>query len=232
MGEIFNEIIYRPLFNLLVWLYNLSFSDLGIAIILLTVVVRIILFPLFHKSLKHQRLLQELQPQIRKIQETHKNDKEKQTKAIMDFYKTNKVNPFTPILLLLVQIPVLIALYNVFVRGLSEASLKALYPFVGVPAVLNHQFLGLINLSGHSLLITALATALQFIQGKLSLPASKKGDELSAGDKASRQMIYFMPVITIIFLVNLPAAIGLYWLSTTLFSIIQQIIVNREFRHE
>ncbi len=232
MAFLFNEIIYRPLFNILIWFYSLLFNDLGLAIIFLTVLVRLLLFPLFQKSLKHQKILQEIQPQIKKIQESHKSDKQKQTQAIMEFYKERKINPFMPIFLLLVQLPVLFALYRLFAQGVSESTLNALYPFVAKPVILNHTLLGLIDLGRPNIILTALATITQYFQGQLSLPQKQKGEALSPQERASRQMVYFIPVITLIFLLNLPSAIGLYWIATTIFSIIQQILVNRSFSYE
>src|SRR3989338_3537665 len=115
MSTLFNEVLYRPMVNILVLLYeNITFGSLGIAIILLTLIIRIVLFPVFFKTAKHQRISQELQPHIKRIQEEHKDDKANQTKALMDLYKKHKINPLTPILLIVLQIPIIYALYVVF----------------------------------------------------------------------------------------------------------------------
>lgn len=233
MGNLYNEILYRPIFNALVWLYdNFAFHDLGVAIILATVITRVIFFPLFHKSLKHQRLVQELQPQIKKIQEDHKNDREKQTRAIMDLYGSNKVNPLMPFLLLIVQLPILFALYQVFVAGLSPESFHSLYSFIPEPQNVNHFFLGLVDLRQPNIIITLVATIATYFQGKLAIPKKKAGSGETAADKIGKQMVFLAPAITLIFLFNFPSAVGLYWLTTTAFSIIQQIIVNRGFVDE
>jgi len=114
---IFNETLYRPLFSLLVWVYNtIPGHDLGIAIILVTIFLRIVLYPLSHKALKSQKALQELQPKIKEIQKKFK-DKQEQAKATMEFYKENKINPFSGCLPLLIQLPILIGLYRVFSHG-------------------------------------------------------------------------------------------------------------------
>ncbi|MBI2592884.1 MAG: membrane protein insertase YidC [Candidatus Colwellbacteria bacterium] len=232
MGNLFNEVLYKPIFNSLVWLYNnAAFGDLGVAIILATVLTRIIFFPLFQKSLKHQRLVQELQPRIKKIQEDHKNDREKQTKAIMDLYGSSKVNPLMPFLLLIVQLPILFALYQVFVTGLNPDSFRSLYSFIPEPQSVNHSFLGFMDLRHPNIIITLLATIATYFQGKLALPKTKAGKG-EVADKMSRQMVFLAPGITLIFLFNFPSAVGLYWLTTTTFSIIQQIIVNRGFENE
>ncbi len=134
MSNLFHEILYRPLFNALIFLYQyFSFHDLGIAIILLTIILRLILFPLFHKGAKDQAILQRLAPKIKEIQTNHKNDREKQSKALLDLYRQHKVNPFSGFLLLLVQLPILIALYRVFLNGFSVETLSNLYSFISSP---------------------------------------------------------------------------------------------------
>ncbi len=228
MGNLFNEILYRPLFNALIFLYQyFPLHDLGIAIILLTILIRIVLLPLFYKGAKDQAVMQRLAPKIKEIQKNHKADKEKQAKALLDLYREHRVNPLSGFLLLLVQLPILIALYQVFLKGLSDGALGALYSFVSRPDVLNHYFLGFVDLSQRSILIVVLAAITQFFQSKLVLPKTSSGGELSAAERVGRQMVYLGPVITVIFLVNLPSAIGLYWLTTSAFSVIQQIAINR-----
>lgn len=235
MATIFNELLYRPMLNTLVLLYeNVTFGNLGLSIIILTLLIRIVLFPLFFKTAKHQRISQELQPHIKKIQDTHKEDKATQTKALMDLYKKHNINPFTPIFLLILQIPILYALFVVFSQSfgdtaLSEKALSALYNFVPIPDHINFTFLSL-DLKVKSLILVLIATAAQFIQGKVSLIKPKKSLEnktLSQAEAIGRQMIFIGPLLTFVLLWNLPAAIGLYWLSTTVFSIIQQIMLNR-----
>src|SRR3989344_1180840 len=107
MEAFFRETLYRPFFNALAWLYeNVAFEDLGIAIILLTLAVRLVLFPLFHQTVKHQRITQNLQPEIKRIQNSHKEDKEVQAQKIMELYEEHKVNPLMPLLALIIQIPI------------------------------------------------------------------------------------------------------------------------------
>lgn len=229
IGELFRTILYQPLFNGLVLLYQFaSFNDLGVAIILLTIIVRVILYPVFHKTAKHQRITQELQPEIKKIKETHKKDKEAQTKAIMELYQKNSVNPLTPFFLLLVQLPVLFALYKIFIDGFTENSLSLLYSFVSVPTELSQTFLGIVSLDRANIPIVIIAAAAQFVQGKLAIARSKK--QKAAPDQAqkvARAMVFAGPVIALVILPRFPAAVALYWLTSTIFSIMQQAIVNK-----
>ena len=231
MSAFFNEIFYRPLFNTLIFLYqNITLGDLGLAIILLTIIVRFLLYPLFHKSAKNQRIMQMLQPKIKKIQTEHKDNKEKQATALLEIYREHRVNPFSGFFLLLVQIPVLIALYNVFLYGLADGALGSLYSFIPKPETLNFDFLGLINLHERSMVIVGLAVGAQYIQGKLSLTGAEAGKDLSPQERMAKQMVFIGPVLALIVLMNMPAAIGLYWLTGTVFSVFQQIIVNKSLR--
>jgi len=171
---IFNETLYRPLFSLLVWVYNtIPGHDLGVAIILVTIFLRIVLYPLSHKALKSQKALQELQPKIKEIQKKFK-DKQEQAKATMEFYKENKINPFSGCLPLLIQLPILIGLYRVFLTGLNPESLEVLYPFIQNPGELNPMFVGLLDLSLPSHPLAILAGLSQFLQSKATF--QKKND--------------------------------------------------------
>src|SRR3989338_3426985 len=131
MSGLFNTILYQPLFNALVFLYKyVAFEDLGVAIILLTLVIRLVLYPLFYKSFKNQTLMQRLQGQIRKIQHDHKDNKEKQAQALMALYREHKVNPFSGLIMIIIQLPVLITLYQLFLNGFTPESMSNLYSFL------------------------------------------------------------------------------------------------------
>ena len=230
MGSFFNTILYQPLFNGLVFLYNtIAFQDLGVAIIMLTVVVRVILYPLFYKSFRNQTLMQKLQPKIQKIQHDHKGNREKQAQALMALYKQNNVNPFSGFLLILVQLPILIVLYRLFLEGFTPDSFANLYSFVDLPSQFNNTLLGLIDLQTKSIVIVVLAVVLQYLQGKLSLPKTNKDDK-SPASKVGKSMIIIGPVITLVILITLPAAIGVYWFTSSAFSIAQQIIINKQLK--
>jgi len=229
LTDFFRTILLQPLFNGLVLLYeHVAFEDLGIAIILLTIVVRIILFPLFHKTAKHQKLAQKIQPEVKRIQKKHKNDREAQTKALMELYKEHKVNPLTPLFLLILQLPVLFALYRIFIDGFSGDAFDMLYSFVQMPANITQDFLGIIALDRVSVPLVIITAGAQYVQGLLVVKRSgKKEDTPEQIAKMAKFMIYVGPVIALVILVRFPAAVAIYWLTSTLFSIIQQIIVNR-----
>ena len=227
---IFNESLTRPLFNLLVWMYNVvPGQDFGIAIILVTVLLRVVFYPLSQKALKSQKALQALQPKIKEIQKKYK-DKQEQSRVMMKFYKENKVNPFSGCLPLLVQLPILIALYRVFLVGLEPESLDTLYSFVHNPEVLNPMFLGLVNLAEPSHLFAILAGLSQFLQSKVMFQGNAAVSGSDFSKIMSKQMIYMMPLFMIFIAWNLPAGLALYWIVTMLFSLGQQLHVNKTFR--
>ena len=134
----FQTFLINPLFNALVVFYNtIAYQDLGLAIIFLTVAIRIIFLPLFYKSAKNQILIQRLQPELNKIQHDHKDNKEKQAQAMMELYKKHNVNPFSGFFMIFIQLPILIALYQVFLSGFSIEMFKDLYSFVSAPSEIN-----------------------------------------------------------------------------------------------
>lgn len=226
----FNTILYQPLLNALVLLYQyLPGHDFGIAVIVLTILIRIILYPLMVQSLRSQKVLSELQPKIQEIQTKYKNDKERQAKEMMGLYQKEKINPFGGCLPLLIQLPILIALYRVFWRGFQPEAMDMLYSFVPRPELINPTFLGIINLGEASLVLALLAGVTQFFQTKMVTPKIKKAKTSDQMAKFSgmmqKQMLYFFPIFTVLILLKLPAAIALYWIVTALFSIGQQYLI-------
>ena len=234
MSYIFDTFLYYPLFNALILIYNYaSFSDLGIAIIFLTILIRILLFPLFYKSFEHQTIMQKLQPAMRQIQHEHKEDKEKQALKMMELYREHKVNPFSSFLLILVQLPVLIALYSVFNSGLTDETLTYLYSFVYNPEHLNRLFLGLIDLSKKNIIIVVIAALAQYYQTKLTMPKKDSNSAQSSADSdpmasMAKNMVIIGPLMTVFILGYLPSAIGIYWLTSSVFSLAQQWYINKK----
>lgn len=231
---LYNEALYRPLFNLLILIYNIiPGHDFGVAIILLTLLLRIVLYPLSHKALKSQKAIQELQPKIKEIQRKYK-DKEEKARATMAFYKEHKVSPFSGCLPMLVQLPLLIALYQVFLKGFNPENLDALYFFVHNPEIINPMFFGIVNLANPSPIFAILAGFAQFLQSKVTFKQGK-GAGLAGGAPdfskiMSSQMTYIMPLFMVFIAWRFPSGLALYWIITMLFSFGQQLVVNRSFR--
>jgi len=239
LSNIFNTILYNPLFNGLIALYNfIPGHDLGVAIIVLTILIRFVLYPLSAKSLKAQREMQKLQPELKKIQDLHSGDAQAKQKAVMEFYKKNKINPMSSCLPLLIQFPILIALYRVFITGLNGEKFDALYSFVPAPEHFSSMFFGVLDLSQKNIFLAILAGALQYLQSKMLIkqkpniqPVKKEAEKSNQPNFASmmnKQMLYFMPIFTVFIAASLPAGLALYWVATTLFSIFQQIFLLRK----
>jgi YidC/Oxa1 family membrane protein insertase len=230
----FFVILYQPLFNCLVLLYNyIPGHDFGIAIIFLTIIIRLILYPISIKAVNSQKGLQDLQPRIQELQKKYKDDKEKQAREILELYKAEKINPFSGLLLALIQIPILIALYQVFWNGLNPKELVSLYGFIANPGQINALFLHIIDLSKPNLIFAVLAGLTQYFQTKMMLPRAgteteKKKDGPDVSQIMQKQMVYFLPAFTVIILISLPSALGLYWTASGLFSIAQQYFVLKK----
>jgi len=248
LSFIYNEILYYPLFNLMVFFYNvIPGQDIGVAIIMVTLLVRFALYPMNSKSIKSQRAMQAIQPEMKEIQKKYKEDKEKQAKELMSLYQRRKVNPFSGCVPLLIQFPVLIALYHVFINGFKDESLAILYPFVSNPGYLNPISFGIINLSETNIWLALIAASLQYFQTKMLMGQKKNKEdkkeeenkEKTAEEKTqdfaqsmTKQMIYIMPVITFVFAMSFPSGLALYWAVTTLFAIVQQHIIMKKKKNE
>ena len=233
MAYLFQQIFYRPIFNLLVFFYQtISFHNLGLAIIFTTILIRLILYPFFHKGAKQQMLMQRIQPKVKEIQEKHKGDTQKQSEALMALYKEHGVNPFSSILLLLIQLPIMLAFYWVIRSGLGASQFVNLYSFISAPQNINTIFLGVIDLAKPSVIIILCAAVAQFFQARLAIYHSKGNAQPSAAEKIARQMSFMGPLVTILIFYSLPSAIGLYWFVTSLFSVGQQYFVNRHLREK
>ncbi len=249
--EIFNVLLYQPLMNALVFLYQIvPGQDFGIAVILLTVIIRFILYPVSAKGVRSQKTINEIQPEIKATQEKYKKDKEKQVKEILEIYKKAKISPFSAFLPLLIQLPVLIALYRVLWGVQTTEAISSLYSFVPAPAEISSMFLGFIDLAqtgfiqeingegvflfGNIVIIIGAVVA-QFVQMKMISAKKKspkdgkaKGTPEEMAERMQKQMVYFFPFFTFFILLKLPLAIGLYWFVSTLFSIIQQHFILKK----
>ncbi len=234
-SSLFHIVLYQPLFNLFVFLYNiLPAHDVGLVILLVTVIIRLVLYPLTSAGLKAQKTMQELAPKQAEIQKKFANDKQAQAQATMELYKNNKVNPVTSCLPTLLQIPVLYALYRVFSDGLLSKDLNiVLYSFVHNPEKINAISLGFLNLSQPSYVLAVLAGLAQFWQarGMIRTPTPKEAGEGGKDENTmaimNKQMLYIMPVMTVVIGIRFPAGLTLYWFLSTLFMALQQWFLNR-----
>lgn len=226
IGNWFNVILVYPLLNLLVFFYH-YIPDIGIVIIIITILMRFLLLPSFHRSLKHQQALQALQPKMQEIREKYKDDKERQSKALMELYSVHKVNPLSSCLPILIQLPILIALYQVFIVSLKPLVLQGLYKFVPNPGTIDPAFLNFLDLSHPNYALAILAGVLQFFQTKMSLPKSQANAD-SMTKMMSNYTLYAFPILTIVIGIRFPAGLALYWIVNTIFGIVQQYYILRK----
>lgn len=236
MMQIFYILVYQPLYNALIFFYNvIPGQDFGVAIILTTLALKLLLIPLSKQQIVAQKRMQELQPQIKEIQQKHKNDKEKQTKELMAFYKENKANPFSGCLPLIVQLVFLIAIYRVIIN-ISQAGFVVnagdLYSFITNPGPINHLFLRFVDMTKPNYVLAFLSATAQYYQTKMLFQSqnTNKPQETSSTEPdfaaiMNKQMVYLGPGLTFFIGATFPAALALYWLFSTLFMIFQQLFV-------
>lgn len=220
MKSLIHTILYQPVYNLFVLiLLVMPGHNLGLAIIVLTILVRIVLIPLKYKSLESQMKMRELQPELKRIQESHKDDKQAQSMAMMQLYKERGANPASGCLPTLIQLPLLLVLFYVFKNGFGPEQYKDLYPFVTQPESVSTTFLWVKDLSQPDRLyiLPLLAGVSQFFYSKMimqSMPSTGGSNDISA--IMSKQMTYLFPIMTVFVAASFPAALSLYWVVGTL----------------
>lgn len=235
MGSItslYHVVFFQPLFNALIFLTGIvPFHSLGIAIILLTIFVRLLISPFTHRSIVTQIKMREIEPEIKKIKEQHKHDQQELTRKTMELYKAHGVSPFSGCLMLIIQFPVLIALYQVFIKSIPESS-HFLYSFISLPDAVTTTFLWIIPLTEASILMAFCAGFSQFIQMRLAVPPSGKKEKEKDADISKKFLghaQYIFPIFIIIISVRFPAALALYWTTSNIFAIVHEGVVRKIF---
>ncbi len=234
MSGIYHNFIFDPIYNFLIFLFNaLPWADAGIIIIILTIVVRLIIFPLSRKAIHTQVKMAEIAPELEKIKEKYKDKSEEQAKQILSLYKDKKVNPFSGIFVIIIQIPIIFALYQIFLH-FPEINEALLYPFISAPGEINTTFLGLMDITSKSLIIALLAGLSTFFQFKISMRNQTPPQGNSFGSNLARnmqlQMKYFLPVIVFFVSYSISGAIALYWLTNNLFGIGQELVIRKKMK--
>ncbi|MCC7469540.1 MAG: membrane protein insertase YidC [Bacteroidetes bacterium] len=229
----FQTIFVEPLHNALVFLVNIiPGHDVGFAIIILTILVKFVLSPLHKKTIKGQFEMKQLEPKIKKLKELYP-DKQEQAQKTFELYKEHKVNPLSGCLPVLIQIPIILALYRLFIGGFNPDA-HTIYSFISKPETFNLNFLGLVNLGEKSLVFAIIAGVTQFLQAKFSMArmnnVDKNDDSMQANMSRmmSKQMKYFLPVFIGIVAYQISAAVPLYWAVNNIFSTIQEILIHKK----
>ena len=235
----YNHVIFIPLYNGLIGLIDLlPWIDAGIAVILFTLIVRLILFPLSKKAVVAQVKMRELQPKLDQLKIDFKDDKHAQSLKMMELYKENKVNPFSSILLLFIQLPIMYALYAVFIKsGLPVVNPSLLYTFVSIPTI--HILLfGLIDVTKPSIILSIGAALAQYFQLEFSVTMMKRSNaklatkpvKPDAAQNMTNQMKYIIPVMIFILSYRLSGVLALYWITTNIFTLLQELVVRHRLK--
>lgn len=244
-STLWHTVFFDPIYNGLIFIAgHVPGMDVGIAIILLTIIVKLILLPLSLKAARTQYQMRAVEPELNRIKEHYKDNREALGRETLLVYKNAGINPFASILPALLQIPVIIALYFVVYSGggvkLPVVNEALLYDVVAAPVGLSMLFLGFVDIAGKSVVLALLAGVTQYISGVLSLPPLKpKGEGApSFKDDLARsmqlQMRYVMPLIILFVAYTVSAAVALYFVVSNLMMIVQEYIVRRHIpgRHE
>lgn len=237
MAALFNTFIYEPIYNALAFIVSvIPGSDIGIAIILLTVLIKLVLFPLSLIAVRTQALMREIDPELKHIREEFKDNKEETARRTMALLKDKKVNPFASIFLILIQLPIILGLYFVFLSegaggGFDPA---VLYSFIDLPRDASFMFLGFIDLTGKSVSLAVLVAATQFYNARLMMPTTPQGDAGSLQHDLAKsmhvQMRYVFPIVMGVVAYVISAAIALYFLVSNLFQLFQELYVKHNQR--
>jgi YidC/Oxa1 family membrane protein insertase len=242
----FRTFVSKPLLNLMIFIAGLlPGHNLGLTIIILTILVKLLLFWPTQKSLEGQKKMQILQPKIEALKKQYPNDPKRQQEETMKLWKEHKINPFSACLPTLLQFPILIGLFYAIQEGAHiELSRHLLYSFhQNLPWQFDTSLLGLNLLKPEIYVLPLTLVLLQFLQMKLAFSIAKrksdagkavidvskdKPKEMSPQDIQQKVMLYALPLMIGVFAFRFPAAVALYWGVSTLFGIGQQLIVNRE----
>jgi YidC/Oxa1 family membrane protein insertase len=234
ISSLFHTFVYIPLYNALVGLISIGgWVDVGVAIVVLTILVKLALLPLSIKAARTQTLMKELEAPSKEIREKYKDNREEQGRRILELYREKGVNPFSSIMLLFIQLPVVLGLYFVFLKGgLPSIDTTQLYSFVPTPQDIRMMFVGLIDIGVRSYPLALLAGVTQFLQVRLAMPTPLPRSETpSFQEDFTRslhlQMKFVLPVIVAGVAYATGAAVALYWVTSNLCGIGQELYVKR-----
>lgn len=239
VSAFFHTAFYDPIYNALVTLVAfVPGGDVGVAVILLTIVIRAILLPFSLSAARTQRAMRRLEPQLKALKEQHKDSRETLAKETLALYREARVNPFASILMVFAQIPVLFALYWVFLHeSFTNLHAELLYSFTPTPEAVSLAFLGLVSVAGKSLILAFVAGASQYLQARFALMGSMKpsgGTGMQADFQRIMgfQLTYVFPILIAVISYTTSVAIALYLITTNIVGVFQEIYVRRSAARE
>jgi YidC/Oxa1 family membrane protein insertase len=244
MKELFNDLLFIPLYNILVFFIDiLPGGDLGFAVIALTLVVKFLLFPLSKSAVRTSIKSREIQGELEEIKTKYKDNREEMGRAMLELYKKHQINPFSGIALIFIQLPVILALYWVVYRGGFPAiNPDLLYSFLSVPENVNVNFLGMFNISeSKGFVLAFLAAITQHIQARISFPKSAESEKPKTDPNVPNfqadlmkgmqiQIKWVLPVFVFVFSYGLISVVALYWTISNIFGIGQEIYIRETIK--
>lgn len=237
MSNIFNTLISIPFYNGFIFLMNIfPYFDEGVIIIIFTIVIKLILLPLSIKATKSQIEMKSIEKDLNQIKEKYKDNKEEQSKKTIDFYKERGINPFAGFLILILQLPILIGLYRVFLKsGLPNINTSELYSFIHAPSpeTINMFFLNIVNISDKSLFLAILSGVTAYFQISLAnssqAPAAEGQTQNEIAKAMAMQMKYFFPLLIGFISYTISSAVALYIVTSNIFAIAQEYYIKKKY---
>lgn len=234
----FHTLFYEPLYNLLVVVLQIvPLHDIGAAIVVVTCIVKGILLPLNMKATRSQYIMKGLEKEMKHLKETHKANPQEMSKKMMELYKRENINPISSLFAPLIQIPILLALYFVFSKGIT-ADAESLYSFVVFPESLHAVAFGLFDVTQKNIVVALLAGVSSYILAKqqtATMGITKKGKEETFQDQFAKsmkiQLLYVLPVIIAFSGAVLPSALALYWLVGNVIGYAQDVYIKNKLAH-
>ena len=236
ISALFHTFFYNPIYNALVFLVaSVPHGDVGLAVIIITIAIRVILLPFSLSASRTQRAMKVLEPKLKEIKEQHKDNKEEQAKKTMELYKTERVNPFASVVTLLVQMPILFALYFVFrYEPFPAINAHLLYAATPVPHMISLLFLGLISVSGKSIILAVIAAIAQYYQVVLAVPKPEPKAPGSSTQEDFTRMIslytrFVIPILIGVVAYTTSGAVALYFITGAIISVLQELYIRKQF---
>jgi YidC/Oxa1 family membrane protein insertase len=246
MSNIYHQIVFLPLYNGLVGILNvIPGIDLGLAVVIFTIIIKVILFPLSKSSIITQAKMKEIEPEVNKIKVQYKDDRQLQASKTMELYKEKNIHPFAGVGLLFIQLPILLALISVFYKIIPTIDASMLYSFVSVPIIKTH-FLGFIDLTQKSIILSLITAAIQFLQMHYSLASrQQKATPQTSGAtlptdfarSMNTQMKFMLPILAFVSTYWLipsrfpqaAAIIAIYWSVSSLCTLAQELVIRKKY---
>jgi YidC/Oxa1 family membrane protein insertase len=233
IGALFHTYLSVPIYNLLVFLIGvMPAGDVGLAVIAVTLIVKIIILPLSYSAVRTQRAMKVIEPELNEIKKRYKDDSAEQARQQFALYKKYRINPFASFFTLLIQLPILLALYWVF-RGeaLPSIDVNSLYTFVAIPPHISTQLIGVFSVIGKSLPLAALAGITQYLQAVFAIPTPPKtgtgGMAEDFGRAMAMQARFVIPFIIALVSYETSGAVALYFVTSNIVTLFQEYLVRK-----